>query len=291
MAVTRTLMEPALSGKGTTMRRTTALALFVLTACSGGGGSGSGSGAPGGGGNSGALSDPRREPDLNTDPHPNLSALGIPAVEFGAHAYFVADDGLSGEELWRTDGTDAGTTLVKDIVPGESGSSPDHLTPFRGKLYFPGVRLDPQRRVVAHRRHRRGDRARPGHRARTEFVLPGRLRGGGGDFCSSPRSRRPMERSCGCTTAARRVSFATSSRGPGAPDPRNWWRTMACSTSSPGPQQRGTSSGVPTERRRAPSWSPRSSPVHAVPMSPKWCRLRVSCSSARPRTRWGRNCG
>src|SRR5205085_6946050 len=36
----------------------------------------------------------------------------------GAFAYFVANDGVSGYELWRTDGTEAGTTIVKDIDPG-----------------------------------------------------------------------------------------------------------------------------------------------------------------------------
>lgn len=32
-------------------------------------------------------------------------------------AYFIANDGLTGEELWRTDGTESGTYLVKNINP------------------------------------------------------------------------------------------------------------------------------------------------------------------------------
>ena len=32
--------------------------------------------------------------------------------------YFVATDGTHGYELWRSDGTDGGTELVKDIAYG-----------------------------------------------------------------------------------------------------------------------------------------------------------------------------
>ena len=54
----------------------------------------------------------------------------------GEFLYFNADDGTNGQELWRTDGTDAGTTLVKDIRSGASGSSPSYFTALNGALYF-----------------------------------------------------------------------------------------------------------------------------------------------------------
>ena len=38
--------------------------------------------------------------------------------------YFDANDGTHGDELWKTDGTAAGTVMVKDIDPGSDGSIP-----------------------------------------------------------------------------------------------------------------------------------------------------------------------
>lgn len=50
--------------------------------------------------------------------------------------YFAADDGINGVELWKTDGTDAGTTMVKDINPGAFGSNPVHFLAVGNTLYF-----------------------------------------------------------------------------------------------------------------------------------------------------------
>ena len=51
-------------------------------------------------------------------------------------AYFSADDGTDGQELWKSDGTADGTTMVKDIAPGSASSSPQSLTNVDGTLYF-----------------------------------------------------------------------------------------------------------------------------------------------------------
>jgi ELWxxDGT repeat protein len=49
----------------------------------------------------------------------------LPGVtEAGGFGYFGADDGIHGIELWRTDGTESGTTMVKDIRPGSASSFP-----------------------------------------------------------------------------------------------------------------------------------------------------------------------
>ena len=41
--------------------------------------------------------------------------------------FFTADNGTSGRELWRSNGTAAGTFLVRDIYPGISSARPAQL--------------------------------------------------------------------------------------------------------------------------------------------------------------------
>jgi ELWxxDGT repeat protein len=49
---------------------------------------------------------------------------------------FFANDGAHGQELWRSDGTSAGTVMVKDIRPGDGGSGPKLLVNVGGTLFF-----------------------------------------------------------------------------------------------------------------------------------------------------------
>ena len=57
-------------------------------------------------------------------------------VVIGSVVFFSAFDPLLGRELWRSDGTEAGTQLVKDIHPGDNASSPRNLTVVGSILYF-----------------------------------------------------------------------------------------------------------------------------------------------------------
>jgi ELWxxDGT repeat protein len=68
-------------------------------------------------------------------PGPTGSSLRY-LVDVDGTLFFTADDGVTGEELWKSDGTEAGTVLVKDIVPGPDGSSCTRLTKVGGTLFF-----------------------------------------------------------------------------------------------------------------------------------------------------------
>jgi ELWxxDGT repeat protein len=57
-------------------------------------------------------------------------------VKAGTTLFFSAKDVLHGEELWASDGTVAGTRLVRDIHPGGEDSYPSQLTVFNGVVYF-----------------------------------------------------------------------------------------------------------------------------------------------------------
>ncbi len=73
---------------------------------------------------------------LFKDINPGSGASG-PAgfTEFAGMLFFRAYDGTNGMELWKSDGTAAGTVLFKDINPG-SDSVPSGLTESGGELFF-----------------------------------------------------------------------------------------------------------------------------------------------------------
>src|SRR6195256_6551141 len=81
--------------------------------------------------------------DINANPgassFPGEGGTLFPSefVFFNGAWFFSADDGVTGPELWKSDGTAAGTLRVKDINPSSgAGSSPRDFTVFNNALYF-----------------------------------------------------------------------------------------------------------------------------------------------------------
>ena len=58
------------------------------------------------------------------------------AVELNGFLYFAAHDGVKGRELWSTNGTEDGTTIVKDIRNGGTGSSPREFLLATDRIFF-----------------------------------------------------------------------------------------------------------------------------------------------------------
>ena len=67
-------------------------------------------------------------------------------VTAGGYVYFAANDGTDGVQLWRSDGTTAGTVMITDLNAANGGMSPtDIITANHGDTQWPA-----QLRAVAH---------------------------------------------------------------------------------------------------------------------------------------------
>ena len=53
--------------------------------------------------------------------------LAVGGIIMATKSLFATDDGISGNELWVTDGTDTGTFMVLDINPGSNASDPSNF--------------------------------------------------------------------------------------------------------------------------------------------------------------------
>lgn len=72
--------------------------------------------------------------DIAPDTNPNSDPDEL--VPAGDFVYFVANDGIHGRELWRTDGTPDGTILASDIWEGPESSNPADLCAVGDAVFF-----------------------------------------------------------------------------------------------------------------------------------------------------------
>lgn len=56
--------------------------------------------------------------------------------EVNGNLFFIGNNGTNGNELWKTDGTNTGTSMIKDIRPGSGGAGINVPTPAGNKLFF-----------------------------------------------------------------------------------------------------------------------------------------------------------
>lgn len=76
--------------------------------------------------------------DINPGPGDSFPGIvgGVHFANIGNTVFFQANDGTNGLELWKSDGTAAGTMLVKDINPNIGNSDPDFMINVNGTLIF-----------------------------------------------------------------------------------------------------------------------------------------------------------
>ncbi len=70
--------------------------------------------------------------DINTAGNGNPQKI----TNVNGTLFFVGNTAANGNELWKSDGTELGTTMVKDINPGTANPSIGKITSYNGKVYF-----------------------------------------------------------------------------------------------------------------------------------------------------------
>lgn len=81
-----------------------------------------------------------QSPFVVKDINPGGASAPTELVTMGGFTFFAADDGVNGVELWKSDGTPVGTTMVTNICPASCDSWPHELTvaslPEGDRLFF-----------------------------------------------------------------------------------------------------------------------------------------------------------
>jgi ELWxxDGT repeat protein len=78
---------------------------------------------------------PRLVKDINPIVHP-LESSPADLLTLGGVTFFVANDGETGRELWRTDGSFSGTYRLTDACAGECSADPEYLAHSDRSVFF-----------------------------------------------------------------------------------------------------------------------------------------------------------
>ncbi|MFP2930134.1 ELWxxDGT repeat protein [Pyxidicoccus sp. 3LG] len=82
------------------------------------------------------LRDIDTRPSRFPSPFPSAGGVGAVFTTPSGVTYLSLNDGMHGWELWRSDGTESGTVLVKDIYPGLSSSELGGFVEAGGQVFF-----------------------------------------------------------------------------------------------------------------------------------------------------------
>ncbi len=74
--------------------------------------------------------------DINFGPASSMPTYAKNRIAFGGKLIFAANDGASGMELWESDGTNAGTTILGTFATAQLSSNPNGFHIFNNKVYF-----------------------------------------------------------------------------------------------------------------------------------------------------------
>lgn len=74
--------------------------------------------------------------DINPGAGSGVDTTGFDYLYTSTELFFAANDGTHGNELWQSDGTNAGTSMVKDINPNSADADPSDLILFNNKVIF-----------------------------------------------------------------------------------------------------------------------------------------------------------
>ena len=72
-------------------------------------------------------------------------AASVNRIYVNGTLFFGANDGIHGWELWKSDGTDAGTTMIADMYAGPGLSERDNMIGLNESLYFTATGPDGRR--------------------------------------------------------------------------------------------------------------------------------------------------